>query len=268
MNLAPGGQVSGGDAQGDTITGFENIIGSAQADALIGDGGANRLSGGAGNDFIVGGAGDDVVAGGAGADQMYGGPGVDTVDYRGSAAGVVVDLLTGLGSGGDAQGDTIIDFENVIGSGSGDTLRGNAGANALSGGAGGDSLSGGLGRDELVGGLGRDELTGGADADRFEFIRTTESGKTAATRDVIHDFNHGEGDRLVLAIDANADKPGMQTLSFIGSKGFTAPGQVRFFFEGDHTVVEVNTAGKSGAEMQIQLDHHVNLGKGDFAFAD
>ena len=58
----------------------------------------------------------------------------------------------------------------------------------------------------------------------------------------------------------------MQTLSFIGAKAFTAPGQVRAFFEGDHTVVEVNTAGNSGAEMQIQLDHHVNLAKGDFIF--
>ena len=133
---------------------------------------------------------------------------------------------------------------------------------------GGGHLSGGAGGDILIGGRGRDELTGGTGADRFQFTSTTESGKTAATRDVIHDFNHGEGDLLDLLFDANAGKAGMQILSFIGTKAFTAPGQLRFFFEGDHTVLEVNTAGNAGAEMQIQLDHHVSLVKGDFIFAD
>jgi hypothetical protein len=32
-------------------------------------------------------------------------------------------------------------------------------------------------------------------------------------------------------------------------------------------VLEVNTAGTSGAEMQIQLDGHVNLAASDFLFA-
>jgi hypothetical protein len=35
----------------------------------------------------------------------------------------------------------------------------------------------------------------------------------------------------------------------------------------NHTVVEVNTAGTSGADMQLQLDHHVSLVASDFIFA-
>jgi hypothetical protein len=74
--------------------------------------------------------------------------------------------------------------------------------------------------------------------------------------------------RLALVIDGDAGRSGFQTLSFIGTKALTAPGQVRFFFEGNHTVVEVNTAGTGGAEMQLQLDGHVGLVAGDFLFAD
>ena len=47
VNLATGA-VSGGDAQGDTISGFENVTGSAHNDVLTGDRGANVLAGGAG----------------------------------------------------------------------------------------------------------------------------------------------------------------------------------------------------------------------------
>ena len=169
-----------------------------------------------------------------------------------------MNLATGQASGGDAAGrHDRAASRTLIGSAFGDGCSGDGGANMLSGG-GGDDL--------LFGDLGRDELTGGTGADRFKFIHTTESGKTATTRDVIHDFHHGEGDKLVLDIDGNAGKTGFQTLSFIGTHAFTAPGQVRSFLEGDHTVVEVNTAGTSGADMQLQLDHHVSL-VADFIFA-
>ena len=39
------GSVSGGDAEGDTLTSIENLFGSAGNDSLTGDGGANRLGG-------------------------------------------------------------------------------------------------------------------------------------------------------------------------------------------------------------------------------
>ena len=49
--------------------------------------------------------------------------------------------MTGLGSGGDAQGDTLIRIENLTGSALDDTLEGNAGTNVLIGGAGIDTVS-------------------------------------------------------------------------------------------------------------------------------
>ena len=117
------GSVSGGHAQGDTINGFENVLGSRQhADSLTGDGGDNWLHGGGGADRLAGGGGDDTLEGGAGADRLDGGAGDDVLSYRESDAGVTVNLATGRTSGGDAQGDTIRGFEHVWGSRGNDTL--------------------------------------------------------------------------------------------------------------------------------------------------
>ena len=176
VNLVTGA-ASGGDAQGDTIAGFEHVVGSAHADTLRGDDGANRLDGGAGNDTLSGGGGDDFVEGGAGRDSLDGGSGEDTLSYADSGSGVNVNLATGAVSGGDAYRDTIANFEHVVGSSHGDTLRGDGKANRLSGGAGNDRLYGqggndhldaGAGADRLYGGAGDDVLEGGAGADTLD----------------------------------------------------------------------------------------------------
>ena len=120
---------SGGHAQGDTITGIENTAGSGYPDVLAGDDGPNRLYGGAGDDELRGNAGDDVLEGGAGADQLNGGTGVDRVSYRESEAGVVVRLKEGTGERGHAEGDVIVDVEDVSGSAHNDGLVGDNGAN-------------------------------------------------------------------------------------------------------------------------------------------
>jgi Ca2+-binding RTX toxin-like protein len=254
------GQGLGGDAEGDRLTGVVNVEGSVLGDHLSGDAAGNRLLGGDGNDVIAGGSGNDVVAGGRGVNDLDGGAGVDTLDYGQAVSGIVADLVAGRVGTGDFPGDTITGFERVIGSAFGDRLLGDDGANGLIGGAGTDLLQGGLGRDELTGGTG---------ADQFRFSFTTESGVTAATCDVIHDFKHGEGDHLDFSqMDASTSRAGDQDPTFIGQKAFTAEGQVRFFFENDHTVVEVNTTGNSGAEMQIQLDGRVQLAAADFFFID
>jgi Ca2+-binding RTX toxin-like protein len=57
---------------------------------------------------------------------------------------VNVSLMSGLGSGGDAEGDTLLNIENLIGSSLDDVLEGNGGNNILVGGtngAGGDAVS-------------------------------------------------------------------------------------------------------------------------------
>ena len=60
----------GGHAEGDVITGVENLWGSDHADTLSGDNGANRLSGGSGDDELLGNGGDDILEGGSGADRF------------------------------------------------------------------------------------------------------------------------------------------------------------------------------------------------------
>ena len=107
------------------------------------------LNGGSGNDTLNGLGGDDELIGGPGADSLDGGEGSDVADYRGSDAGVSVNLATGEGSGGHAEGDTLSGIENVRGSDLGDTLIGNDGDNQLRGRAGADSLAGGDGSDRV-----------------------------------------------------------------------------------------------------------------------
>ncbi len=146
------GTGTGGDAQGDTFATIEDIVGSDQADTLIGTTGVNRIDGG---------LGDDRISARAGADILIGGGGIDTVTFGASATGVKVDLTAGVGTGGDAQGDTYATIEDVVGSNSADTLLGGAGANRLDGGLGNDAVAGRGGADELIGGGGTDTLSFG-----------------------------------------------------------------------------------------------------------
>uniref|UniRef100_UPI0031E3EFB4 cadherin-like domain-containing protein n=1 Tax=Inquilinus sp. TaxID=1932117 RepID=UPI0031E3EFB4 len=108
------------------------------------------------DDTLVGTAGDDTLTGGIGADHIDGLAGNDTASYAGSAAGVTVKLTSGTGTGGDAQGDTLVSIESLTGSALDDNLTGSAGANTLDGGAGNDILEGRGGADVLIGGAGID----------------------------------------------------------------------------------------------------------------
>src|SRR3954452_11390836 len=141
---------SGGDAQGDTFVGVENISGSNFADSILADGANNVLSGNGGNDTLRGLAGNDTLIGGQGADLLEGDNGIDTVDYSGSRVGVSASLLDHAGHFGDAEGDTYDTVENLIGSINADTLEGDGGNNTLDGGKGADFLKGGGGTDTVI----------------------------------------------------------------------------------------------------------------------
>ncbi|WP_283206757.1 beta strand repeat-containing protein, partial [Methylobacterium iners] len=141
------GSASGGGAVGDLLDGIEGLVGSAYADVLSGDNSANLLIGGTGDDRLDGGRGDDTLVGGAGADLVIGDAGYDAADYSASGASVVVNLTTGLGAGGDAEGDILKDVETLIGSRYADTLTGGPNGTKFVGGAGADHFIGGVGFD-------------------------------------------------------------------------------------------------------------------------
>ena len=141
------GTGGGGDAQGDILVSIENVDGSQADDQLTGNAGANILKGWGGN---------DVLRGGAGADRLDGGAGIDTASYYTATTGVSADLGAHTGSGGEAQGDVLIEIENLTGGQGNDILGGDTGVNILQGWGGDDTLRGGAGADRLDGGAGSD----------------------------------------------------------------------------------------------------------------
>jgi len=146
-------------------TNINFIYGTAEGESLSGTGGIDRIFGGGGDDELFGLGGSDVLIGGAGADDLFGGDGIDTADYSQSARGVIVNLSTSQGRGGDAEGDFLWGIENLKGSAQADILVGDRRDNQLEGGGGDDTLSGGNGDDELIGGAGDDTLNGGLNDD-------------------------------------------------------------------------------------------------------
>ncbi len=193
-----------------TGTGGFRFDGDARSETVRGNAGGNTLNGGGGNDTLLAGDGDDVVDGGDGSDLLDGGAGNDTVSFASAALGVRVNL--GLADPQRTFGpdlDTLLGFENAIGSAFGDSLVGTSGANdirggdgddriagqggadLLDGGAGNDDVRGGAGLQEIRGGDGNDFLFGGAGADRFVF--DLDDGA-----DRVGDFLRAQGDRIVL----------------------------------------------------------------------
>jgi Ca2+-binding RTX toxin-like protein len=77
----------------------------------------NILVGTASNDIIYGLAGNDEITGGLGLDYIDGGTGIDNIYYNDSTAAITVNLLTNINLGGTAQGDTLVNIENIIGNG-------------------------------------------------------------------------------------------------------------------------------------------------------
>ena len=189
-------------------SGDDRILGSQGEDILNGDAGNDRLLGGADNDTINGGDDNDTLDGGAGADALDGGAGVDRAIYTSATAGVEADLADG-GTGGDANGDTYNNVENLYGSFFDDILIGDsnnnllvglAGDDVLDGQGGNDRLIGSAGNDTLVGGLGNDILIGQDGADIFNFSGSSGQGEL----DRIIDFEDGV-DMIDLVFFGNVD---------------------------------------------------------------
>ncbi len=141
-------------------------------------------------------------------------------------------------------------------------LTGNATANVLSGGDGNDTLNGNWGKDTLTGGLG---------ADVFDFNKIKDSLVTAAKRDVITDFTHGEDKIDLFDVDANANTLKNNAFSFIGRAAFHhVAGELKFTkvdVAGTlsyKTLIAADVNGDGAADFQIELTGLVNLTKSDF----
>lgn len=210
--------------------GYDDLYGNGGQDKLFGGGGRDFLSGGRGADLLKGERGEDLLKGNAGADLMYGGRGND-------------ELLGGNGA---------------------DILRGNAGNDLMKGGRGFDQLFGGRGDDVLFGGRGPDELTGGRGDDTFVFTNLNQSEVGSGYRDLIRDFQTDRDKIDLLEIDARPDMRGDQAFDFIGQDDFSDAGQVRYYFDGGNTIVEVNTNRNYAPDMEIALSGRVSLIGDDF----
>ena len=241
------GRGSGGDAEGDTLSGVENIEGSTFNDRLAGDDNDNELTGGPprpyaseprrggddsffgfggddtiygydGDDYLDGGAGDDQLEGGVGDDQLEGGAGDDQLD----------------GGAGDDQLDGGPGTDTLTGGAGDDRLDGGAGADLLNGGAGADQLDGGPGDDTLIGRSGTDTLTGGAGADLLNGGSSTDifrfnRGDSLGSGDIIL----GSGDIIVDFRVAGANRDALDLRAFnidltrdLESQGLTLSGLI------------------------------------------
>jgi Ca2+-binding RTX toxin-like protein len=277
VNLAT--NVEDGDGH-DVLSGFEDVVGSAQADTIVGDGEGNRLDGGVGNDTLQ--------SGGPGG-EAFGGPGNDACngfkienscgpETGPPAGGAYVVLNRGLdGSSLVVQGSQNADAIRVSLAGDGWTVSdsvpvfagsgcanppGNADAVTCAGETGLSLIviSAGSGSDEVVidpgvpaavnvkmtGNAGNDTLVGGAGPDVIEAGEPTEGPESG------HDTLVGNGGSDTLYTDPGSDQlyggPGSDLLvgSVLSCQGHTLDGG-----PGEDTVNYDRTHGGAGVRVQL-----------------
>ena len=219
-------------ANGDTLTGIDNIIGSSRDDELTGDSGNNVLDGGRGRDELTSGGGSDtfVFASGDGRDEVFGFTNDDKIDLSAfSSIASMDDLDISPVGAGDANTEIILPnsgvvtlnafaedsltadnfifytkpisgnigdhFNNEINGGRGDdSIYGEQGRDILNGGAGDDDIYGGEDKDTINGGEGNDLLDGGPGEDTFVF-------EPGHGNDYIMDWEAGEKIDLSAFVD-------------------------------------------------------------------
>lgn len=183
-----------GSAQGDVISGFENLVGSDHADVLTGSLEDNILRGDRGDDTLRGGDGNDLLIGGLGADVLDGGDGFDTVSYADATENTVVNTRNGQMLSA-ARGDTLTSIEGLIGTDFGDSLILGDGPSRIVGRGGNDFLDGGNGNDKLIGGPGEDFLHGGPGIDTAIYRNSAEAVQISMENMTYHGGD-AEGDIL------------------------------------------------------------------------
>ena len=204
-----------------------NGAGNGAKNIIIGNSAINTLSGA---------GGDDTIEGKGGADVLNGNAGTNTVSYKNAPAGIAVNLNTGVGTAGEAQGDTIANFTTIAGSAFADTIVASNAGNTITG-----------------GGL-NDTLTGGTRKDTFVYLVITDS--TPAKADTINGFSITGSTADVInlsAIDAiPATAAVNDAFTYIGTTAFSrVAGQLRFSSAQNSLLGD--TDGNGNADFSINM---------------
>ncbi len=165
---------SGGEAEGDTYSGVDGVLGSSHNDTIIGFNQEDSDPHDTYTNDFHGGAGDDYLDGKGGNDSLYGDTGDDTL----------------IGGSGD------------------DKLSGGDGADRLIGGTGHDTMSGGRGDDHFEVSEG-DVASGGDDKDTFRLTDLGESGRA----DISVDGEEGGKDWDTLDLGGLVDRTTLDVTS-------------------------------------------------------
>ena len=206
------GSVSGTSAGRDDFAGIEMLILSDDDDAV------NASADTAGVEIDLG-AGDDFVRAGQAADTFFGGTGIDGLAFFDSTEGVEINAQLGIGSGGNADGDSFSGFEAYAltdfadefdGSGAGETVDGLDGNDFLRAAGGSDTIFGGLGDDTVEGGAGADSLDGGFGVDTLDYS-SSNAGVNVSLTTGAASGGHANGD--------NFGGPGAGAITFENLRG-------------------------------------------------
>lgn len=260
----------------DMGAGNDTMTGGANSEQVLESAGADRYTLGAGADRFLISTMDDAK------DTLDGGLGIDRLTFDNSfSQAMTIDFGAGtmrLSSLTDPtqiteRTDVVQNIEQVIAGGGADSIQGSARA---------EWLAGGLGADTIAGGGGKDVLIGGGGADVFLFRAATDSTVARTGRDFITDFVQGT-DHIQLTFDANTtnnrtantvdgfDYGGIQYGNFTregeGEAARFNPGELRYHYEGENTILRGDTNGDGIADFTIELRGHIALTSDDFLFA-
>ena|GEM_PF-2009796 len=259
VSLALTGAQDTGGSGIDTLTGIENLTGSAFSDTLTGNGLANVITGGAGNDIMAGGAGNDTYIVDSAGDQVS----ESTTPTSGMDAGGIDTVKSAvtwsLASNAFVENLQLTGNAAINGTGNdlANTITGNTAANTISGGGGNDKITGGGGTDTVSGGTGRD----------YFVFRKGDFGSTTAdaNADRILDFSHAQHDRIDLrAVDAIRDTLADEAFTFIGTAAFHAvAGELHYQQIGGNTYLSGDITGDGSADFTIRIDGVINLQAND-----
>jgi serralysin len=217
----------------------------------IGHIGHNRFTGGASDDRFV-----DVAGGN---DTISGGNGSDSMDFRSSASGVLLNFNTNV-HGGAALGDLYASIEKYFGSNSGDEMvGGGAGRFVFSGFGGNDTLTGGNNIDNLLGNVGNDVINGMGGTDTLDGGAGNDTLSGGAARDYFVYSAAGFGQDVIMDFEDGVDKLKVHSSVAADISAFTISGN------GTSSVLLIQTSAPANT-LVIGGAVAINITAADFLF--